>query len=183
MSTPAATSVAPDLSFPVGQFSRPSEYTPELRRESIAAVAALPENLRAAVSGLNDAKLDTPYREGGWTVRQLVHHVADSHMNSYVRFKLALTEDWPTIKPYDQDLWAELADSKLPVEPSLQIIAGLHQRWVALIKSLSDDDLQRGFVHPEHGSRQTLDFALAIYAWHSRHHTGHITELRKRMGW
>jgi uncharacterized damage-inducible protein DinB len=184
MSTPAA-SLAPDLSlkYPVGKFSRPAEFTADLRRQSTATMAALPEKLRAAVAGLNDAQLDTPYREGGWTVRQVVHHLADSHMNAYVRFKLALTEDWPTIKPYKEGAWAELADSKLPVEPSLQLVAALHERWVSLIESLSPEELQRGFVHPEHDRRQNLELALVMYAWHSLHHTAHITELRKRMGW
>ena len=130
-----------------------------------------------------DSQLDTPYRDGGWTIRQVVHHLADSHANSYVRFKLALTEQWPTIKPYDEAAWAELADSrKLPVEPSLQMIAGLHARWVALLESLSEEDFQRGFTHPERG-RMTLATNLALYAWHSRHHTAHISGLRARMGW
>ena len=143
----------------------------------------LPANLRAAVSGLKETQIDTSYREDGWTVRQLVHHIADSHANSYVRFKLALTEDWPTIKPYDEAAWAELADSrKLPIEPSLELTAALHTRWVALLESMSDQDFQRGFNHPERG-RQDLANALALYEWHSRHHTAHITGLRARNGW
>jgi len=134
------------------------------------------------VSGLNDAQLDTPYREGGWTVRQVVHHVADSHAMCYTRFKLALTEDWPTIKPYDEAAWAKLADSGLPVEVSLGMIAALHARWVALLESMPDADFQKGFNHPERG-RQNLATTVAMYDWHSRHHTAHITSLRARMGW
>jgi hypothetical protein len=134
------------------------------------------------VGGLDDSQLDTPYRDGGWTVRQVVHHVADSHANSYVRFKLALTEDWPTIKGYDEAAWANLADSGLPIEVSLTMIEALHGRWVGLLESLSDDDFQKGFAHPEMG-RQNLARALALYDWHSRHHTAHITSLRVRQGW
>lgn len=143
----------------------------------------LPERLKAAVSGLSDAQLDTPYREGGWTVRQVVHHLADSHANSVIRFKLALTEDWPTIKPYDEAAWAKLPDSKsLPIESSMTFIEGMHERWVALLEAMTEADFERGFVHPEHG-RQSLATALAIYAWHSRHHVAHITGLRARNGW
>jgi hypothetical protein len=143
----------------------------------------LPANLRTAVSGLTNSQLDTPYRDGGWNLRQVVHHLADSHANSYVRFKLSLTEEWPTIKPYDEAAWAELAYSRtLPVEPSLEMIAGLHTRWVALLQSLSEHDFQRGFNHPERG-RMTLATNLALYAWHSHHHTAHISALRARNGW
>ena len=138
--------------------------------------------MRAAVAGLNDSQLDTPYREGGWTVRQVVHHVADSHANSYVRFKLALTEDWPTIKPYDEAAWANLPDSRDPIDPSLVFIDGLHQRLVAVLESMNDADFERGFNHPERG-RMDLATNLALYAWHSRHHTAHITSLRARQGW
>jgi uncharacterized damage-inducible protein DinB len=143
----------------------------------------LPVCLRAAVEGLGEAQLDTPYREGGWTLRQVVHHVADSHANSFVRFKLALTEDWPTIKPYDEAAWANLADSRLqPVEVSLVWIEALHTRWVALLETLSEEDFRMGYIHPAMG-RQTLATALALYAWHSRHHTAHIAGLRARKGW
>ena len=149
----------------------------------IASLAALPENLRSAVNGLNDAQLDTPYRDGGWTVRQLVHHIADSHMNAYVRTRLALTEDWPTVKAYDEKLWAELFDARtLPVGVSLEILEPLHRRWVALFKSLTEADWQRGYQHAERG-RSTLLQVLALYEWHSRHHMAHITELRKSKGW
>jgi len=137
--------------------------------------------LRSAVAGLDDFQLDTAYRDGGWTVRQLVHHVADSHMNAYVRIRLALTEDWPTIKPYAESRWAELADAKtLPVEVSLALLEALHRRWVVLLKSLGEEDWQRGYMHPENG-RQALGTVIALYSWHSRHHTAHVTELRKRM--
>jgi len=167
------------LRYPIGDFS-PSEAG---RNRDIAAIAALPSALRAAVVGLVDAQLDTEYRPGGWTVRQLVHHVADSHMNAYVRVRLALTEDWPTVKPYAESRWAELADARtLPVEASLSLLEPLHRRWVALLESLSDADWQRGYVHPEMG-REALGRVIAMYAWHGRHHTAHVTALRQRMGW
>jgi hypothetical protein len=171
-----------DLRYPVGRFSAPAESNAEVRAEQIQTLRSLPERLRAAVDGLNDSQLDTPYRDGGWTVRQVVHHFADSHANSYVRFKLALTEDWPTIKPYDEAAWARLPDSRQAVEPSLVLITGLHQRFVGLLESMSEEDFQRGFIHPERG-RVTLATNLAIYDWHSRHHTAHITSLRARKGW
>jgi len=171
-----------DLRYPIGRFTPPESSSPALRAEHVDTLRALPANLQSAVSRLTDYQLDTPYREGGWTVRQLVHHIADSHANSYVRFKLALTEDWPTIKPYDEAAWARLADSRLPIQSSLAIIAGLHERWVALLESLSDSDFQRGYNHPEMG-RQNLASVLALYAWHSRHHTAHITHLRARQSW
>jgi len=172
-----------DLRYPIGRFNSPKSAEASVRIAHIETLRMLPEHLQAAVSGLTNQQLDTPYREGGWTVRQLVHHVADSHANSYVRFKLALTEDWPTIKPYDEAAWAELADSrKLPIEPSLSFIAGLHGRWVALLESLSEEDFLRGYNHPERG-RQDLATALALYEWHARHHTAHVTNLRARMGW
>jgi uncharacterized damage-inducible protein DinB len=142
----------------------------------------LPERLTAAVAGLNDAQLDTPYRDGGWTVRQLVHHLPDSHANSYVRFKLGLTEDWPTIKPYDEAAWANLPDSRAPILTSLMFLDGLHKRLVSVLESMSEEDFQRGFTHPERG-RMTLAVNLALYDWHSRHHVAHITALRARQGW
>jgi uncharacterized damage-inducible protein DinB len=171
-----------DPRYPIGQFSSTHPIANEGRAAQIETLRQLPARLRAAVAGLSDAQLDTPYREGGWTVRQLVHHVADSHANAYVRFKLALTEDGPTIKPYDEAAWARLADSRLPVDVSLPVIDGLHARWVALIESFSEDDFKRVFLHPERGP-QDLATTLALYAWHSRHHTAHITTLRERMGW
>jgi len=171
------------LRYPIGRFSPPASITPDLRAANIQTLRMLPANLRTAVSGLTNSQLDTPYRDGGWNLRQVVHHLADSHANSYVRFKLSLTEEWPTIKPYDEAAWAELAYSRtLPVEPSLEMIAGLHTRWVALLQSLSEHDFQRGFNHPERG-RMTLATNLALYAWHSHHHTAHISALRARNGW
>jgi uncharacterized damage-inducible protein DinB len=177
-----------DLRYPVGRFSAPATDNSGVRDRAavragqIQTLRLLPERLRAAVDGLSDAQLDTPYRDGGWTVRQVVHHFADSHANSYVRFKLALTEDWPTIKPYDEAAWAGLPDSALAIEPSLLLITGLHQRFVGLLESMSEEDFERGFNHPERG-RMTLATNLALYEWHSRHHTAHITSLRARKGW
>ena len=171
-----------DLRYPIGRFNPPASILPGIRAEHIQSLRQLPAQLRTAVNGLTDAQLDTPYRDGGWTVRQVVHHLPDSHGNCYVRFKLALTEDWPTIKPYDEAAWAELADSKMPVDGSLAFIEGLHERWVALLESMTELDFYKGFNHPERG-RMTLDQTLALYDWHSRHHTAHITSLRARMGW
>jgi uncharacterized damage-inducible protein DinB len=171
-----------DLRYPVGRFSPPASTLPGIRAAHIQTLRMLPGVLRSAVSGLNDAQLDTPYREGGWTVRQVVHHVPDSHAMCYTRFKLALTEDWPTIKPYDEAAWANLADSRLPIEVSLAMLEAVHERWVALLESMTEEDFQKGFTHPERGS-QKLATTLALYDWHSRHHTAHITGLRARQGW
>jgi hypothetical protein len=172
-----------DLRYPIGRFNAPSSDDAATRAAQIETLRQLPEQLKAAVRGLNDAQLDTPYRPGGWTVRQLVHHIADSHANSYVRFKLALTEDWPIIKPYDEAAWAELSDSRtLPIDISLTLIASLHARWVSMLESLADTDFQKGYKHPESGP-QNLARALAIYDWHSRHHTAHIINLRSRQNW
>jgi uncharacterized damage-inducible protein DinB len=175
--------VTMDLSYPIGRFEWPESATAEMRARSIGEIQAAPAWFRAAVQGLTGQQLDTPYRPGGWTVRQVVHHVADSHLHSYIRFRLALTEDQPTIKPYDQDKWAELPDARTaPVETSLRLIESLHQRWVLLLRSMSDADFARTFLHPERGVMR-LDVTLAMYAWHSRHHRAHITGLRERMGW
>ena len=171
-----------DLRYAIGRFTPPPSTDPAIRAEHISTLRLLPSMLQSAISGLSRTQLDTPYREGGWTVRQLVHHIADSHANAYVRSKLALTEDWPTIKPYDEAAWARLADCRLPIDGSLAITAALHERWVALLESLSDTDFQRGYNHPENG-RQDLATVLALYAWHSRHHTAHITHLRSRQNW
>jgi hypothetical protein len=171
-----------DLRYPVGHFTSPVGNNAEARAESIETLRLLPQRLRAAVAGLDDVQLDTPYREGGWTVRQVVHHVADSHANAYIRFKLALTEDWPTIKPYDEAAWANLADSGLAIEDSLAMVEALHGRWVALLETFNEEEFQRGYNHPELGG-QSLSTALALYDWHSRHHTAHITTLRARQGW
>jgi DinB superfamily len=171
-----------DPRYPIGRFAPPPANTAEVRAAHIETLRQLPSHLRKAVSGLNDAQLDTPYRDSGWTVRQVVHHVADSHTVSYIRFKLALTEDWPTVKPYDEVAWANLADSRLPIHHSLVLLDALHARWVTLLESLSAEDFKKGFDHPDRG-RLTLEMALAGYDWHSRHHTAHITSLRERMGW
>jgi uncharacterized damage-inducible protein DinB len=172
-----------DPRFPIGKFHYDGPLTAEQKESLLADVAQTPDHLRAAVKGLSEAQLDTPYREGGWTVRQVVHHLPDSHMNSYVRFKLALTEDEPTIKPYAEDRWAELADTKsTPVEVSLTLLESLHDRWVRLLRSLTPDEWKRTFRHPALGP-MTLEKTLALYAWHGRHHVAHISELRKRMSW
>lgn len=168
-----------ELRYPIGRFNSAAAGT---RAEQIETLRQLPAKLRSAVSGLNDAQLDTPYREGGWTVRQLVHHIADSHANAYIRMKLALTEDTPGIMAYDENAWAKLPDSKLPVEPSLKMLEALHARLVALIDSLPDADFEKDFMHPERG-KVTLANNVALYDWHSRHHTAHVTRLRERMGW
>ncbi len=160
----------------------PELSTPASRAAQIETLRLLPERLRAAVAGLDDAQLDTPYREGGWTLRQVVHHLADSHANGYIRFKLALTEECPDIVVYKEAAWARLPDSRLPIEPSLLFIEGLHARLAALLLSMTEADFARGFNHPERG-RVTLADNLAIYDWHARHHTAHITSLRARQGW
>jgi hypothetical protein len=171
-----------DPRYPIGRFSRPGASGVATRAEYIQVLRLLPAQLRAAVYGLSDVQLDTPYRDGGWTVRQVVHHIADSHANSFIRFKLALTEDCPTIKAYDEGAWANLPDSRIPIDSSLAFIDALHQRWVALLESMTEGDFQKAYVHPESG-RQDLALALAIYAWHSAHHTAHITALRTRKSW
>jgi hypothetical protein len=156
----------------------------QMRRAAIGELAALPGRMREAVAGLTDAQLDTPYRPGGWTVRQVVHHVPDSHVHAYIRLKLALTEDSPTIKPYDEKTWAQLADSRLPVEVSLTLLDSVHARWVALCRDLKASDWARTFNHPEYpDGLRTIDWLVQVYAWHSNHHLAHITSLRKREGW
>jgi hypothetical protein len=173
----------PDLRYPVGEFRFPDSVSAEDLARFIEQIADTPARMRAAIAGLADAQLDTPYRPGGWTVRQLAHHVPDSHINSYVRFRLALTEDSPVIKPYEEARWAELADARtLPVEPSLALLENLHARWVPLLRSLSKADWKRSFRHPELGL-VSLENNAALYAWHGRHHVAHITALRERMGW
>lgn len=180
MTTP---SIEPDLRFPVGRLERKAALTTEERKGAIDAVAATPAALRAAVAGLSDAQLDTPYRPGGWTVRQLVHHVADSHMNAYARFRLALTEDNPTIKPYDEAKWAELTDARaLPVDVSLSLLDAMHQRLDTLLRATGDDAYQRTLTHPDNGP-MTLDALLNVYSWHGKHHVAHVTALSERMQW
>jgi hypothetical protein len=173
------------LKYPIGKFVRSTKAgTPERVTACIAAIEALPEKLRITVQDLSDAQLDTPYRPGGWTVRQVVHHYCDSHMNGLERFKWVLTEGTTTIKTYDQTLWAELADARrMPVEPSLQLLAGLHAHWVFLIHSLSMEDLQLAFIYPDGSRTVPLAEAMEIYAWHCAHHVAHITRLKEREGW
>ena len=172
-----------DLRFPVGKFHFPDSISTEERRAFVQQIAETPARLRSAVAGLDDSQLETPFRPGGWTVRQVIHHVPDSHLNSYVRFRLALTEEEPTIKPYREDQWAELPDARTePVGVSLGLLEGLHSRWVVLLRSLTDEQWKRTFRHPELGVL-TLEKNAALYAWHGRHHEAHITNLRHRMGW
>lgn len=172
-----------DLKYPIGNFNPPQEITPDKRNGFIQTIQELPGKFRDAIAGLNDEQLRTPYRPGGWTVSQVVHHVADSHINSFCRFKLGLSEETPTIKPYDEAAWAEMDDaSDAPVELSLNIIDGVHARWAMLLKSMSDTDFERKINHPERGE-MTLNDLLALYGWHSKHHTAHITALRDRNGW
>jgi len=172
-----------DLRYPIGQFDIHTTVTPEDLRAAIDDIAAAPARMRAAVAGLSDEQLDTAYREGGWTVRQVVHHLPDSHLNAYIRLRLALTENEPTIKPYDEAAWANLEDARsMPVAPSLALLESLHERWVALMRSMDPDDFGRVLVHPELG-RVGLDRLMALYAWHGRHHVAHVTSLRDRKGW
>lgn len=171
------------LQYPVGRFVPAVEWTPEVRARAIDGIATLPARMRNAVHALDDRRLDTPYRPGGWTVRQLVHHVADSHMNGFIRIKLALTEETPTIKPYDEKAFAALGDTRLPIEISLRLLESLHARWAAVYETMTAEQFGRSFFHPELGETMTLDRHAEMYAWHSRHHVAHITELRRREGW
>jgi hypothetical protein len=173
-----------DLRYPTGTFSFESEVTPDTRAKFIAAIRETPALMRGALQGLTDAQLNTPYREGGWTPRQIAHHVPESHMNAYTRFKLAITEDNPTIKPYDENAWAKTADIvREPVETSLVLLDALHKRWVTLLETMKPEDFSRTVFHPEHKREMNLDFLLQMYAWHGRHHAAHITGLRSRQGW
>jgi DinB superfamily len=172
-----------DPRFPIGKFSFESPLNQEQRQKFIQDIEETPAALRVAVQGLSPQQIETPYRDGGWTVRQVTHHVSDSHMNGYIRFKLALTEDAPTIKPYMEDRWAKLADvESAPLEVSLTLLDSLHNRWVRLLRSLESEDWKRTFNHPELGI-MPLDKNLALYSWHGRHHVAHVTDLRKKMGW
>jgi len=172
-----------DLSYPIGKFDWAQTVTPDRRIQFIGDIAAAPAKFREASAGLNDTQLDTAYRPDGWTIRQVIHHVADSHMNSYIRFRLALTEEQPAVKGYNEAEWAKLHDSHtLPLDCSLQLLDGLHVRWVDLLQSMTDADFARSFRHSEKGLIR-LEMNLALYSWHSRHHAAHITSLRERMGW
>jgi uncharacterized damage-inducible protein DinB len=173
-----------DLRYPVGKFDWDAPIRESEHPKLIAAIAEAPGALRSAVAGLSRDQLETHYRPGGWTVKQVVHHVPDSHLNAYSRFKLALTEDEPTIKPYNEAAWAELADSaQVPIDVSLNLLDALHVRWVSLLRSMTPVDFRRTLRHPEHGRVLTLAQMLGLYAWHGRHHVSHITALRKREGW
>lgn len=171
-----------DLRYPIGKFNVNGKVTTEIIEQWIKEMEELPTRLTEAVEGLNDVQLDTPYRSEGWTIRQVVHHIADSHLNSYTRFKLAITECNPTIKLYEEAKWAELPDTNLPVEISLQLIDALHKRWVYLLRSMISEDIEKTFYHPEFGDMK-LSVNIGIYAWHGRHHVAHITSLRERLGW
>jgi DinB family protein len=171
-----------ELRYPIGEFAMPVTVTPAMRTDALASIAEMPQKLRSAVDGLSASQLDTPYRPGGWTVRQLVHHVADSHINAFVRLKLALTEDNPTVKPYDEKAFAGLPDQRLPVDVSLALLDGLHARWSTVLDALTPQQFSRPLYHPEIGAI-TVDYLVQTYGWHSRHHVAHITRLRDREGW
>jgi len=173
-----------DPRYPIGPFAVRESLTPDERAAELVHIAATPEKMRAAVAGLTDSQLDTPYRDGGWTLRQVVHHVPDSHLNAYCRLKIALTEPGtPTIRPYDESTWAKLADSRdTPIDVSLTLLESVHARWMKIWASMTDDDFARTFLHPDSG-KHTVDWLLALYSWHGRHHVGHITSTRERMGW
>jgi hypothetical protein len=173
-----------DLRYPIGKPDLSVPVTPELRKTLISDIAAGPAALRSAVAGLSPRQLDTPYRPGGWTVRQVVHHVPDSHANAYMRFKQALTQDFPVIMAYDEAKWAELHDTRVvPIEVSLAMLDAIHGRWVPLLQGMTPESFRRGYKHPEYNRDYTLDEALLMYGWHSRHHVAHITALRAREGW
>jgi hypothetical protein len=179
----ATTAPVQDLSYPIGQFAYSGPLRKEQRIAAIDNIQSAPAKLRSAVRGLTPQQLDMPYRPGGWTVRQVVHHVPDSHANAFIRTKLALTEDEPAIKPYDEKRWAELADTRLtPIETSLVLLETIHERWNYVLREMRDADFSRTLRHPEHGLR-TLDWLVALYAWHGQHHVAHITRLREREGW
>jgi hypothetical protein len=171
-----------DPRYPIGKFEYQGTPTTEQRLELISNIEQTPARLRAAVSGLSDSQLNTPYRDGGWTLRQLAHHVPDSHMNAYIRFKLALTEDEPTIKPYQEARWAELRDSQAAPEISLVLLDCIHKRWVMVLRAMNETDWKRTFRHPELGT-MTLEKTLDLYSWHGRHHVAHVTTLREKLGW
>lgn len=184
MTTATQDDLRDDLRYPVGRFKYDGDRSPTARERHIATLAALPARMREAVRGLSEAQLETPYRDGGWSLRQVAHHVPDSHMNAYVRWKLALTESSPTIVPYDEAAWARLPDvTTVPVGVSLALLEALHTRWVAIIRGMSDADFDRTYVHPEHKRAIPLHEVLAMYAWHSDHHIAHIMRLRERNGW
>ena len=169
------------LKYPIGKFEKPEIINQDILSQWIAEIAAFPVNLKAEVTHLTDGQLDSPYRPEGWSIRQVVHHCADSHMNSLIRFKLALTEEVPTIKTYREEKWAELADGRMPIAPSLMLLEGLHARWAALLRSLSEEDLRRVYIHPDQKQAIPLNVTIGLYAWHGKHHLAHIIEAKKRM--
>lgn len=172
-----------NASYPIGKYE-PKPYSDEVKKEWLREIKFLPNDIEVAIQSFDEHQLDTPYREGGWTVKQLVHHVADSHMNAYIRFKLGLTEDNPTIRPYEQDPWSKLSDVfTVPVNVSVTLLHALHRRWYAAIENLTDEQWQRTIFHPEHQKQMTLWFLLGMYAWHSKHHVAHITKLKEQKGW
>ena len=173
-----------DLRYPIGKFRWPKRITADDRQGWIAEIAAAPQKVREAIAGLDDEQLDTPYRPEGWTVRQVAHHIVDSHLNAYVRMRLALTEDNPSIRPYDEKRWAELKDAAGdPPEPSLRLLEALHERWISLSESIPETGMRRTFYHPELEAKVSIESLLAMYAWHGKHHVAHITNLRQRMDW
>lgn len=173
-----------ELKYPVGQYKKPETFTKEILDVAISVIENFPKKIKQETENLSDEQLDTPYRPEGWTLRQVVHHCADSHMNAFIRIKMVLTENTPTIKPYEQDLWAKLPDSKnLPIQPSLLIIDNVHLRWVTVLKNTDYKDFSRGFIHPEKGRELSLHESTGLYAWHCNHHLAHITSLKKRKGW
>ena len=180
----ASDGASKNTRYPIGRFSYDGDSSRVAIDRSIATVESLPNALRAAVEGLSGEQMDTPYREGGWTPHQVVHHVADSHMNAYMRMKLAMAEDAPAIKPYDEAAWARLPDTRVvPATVSLDLIDSLHARWVALMHEMTDSDFERTYIHPDHQRAVPMREVVALYAWHGRHHTGHIKSLRERNGW
>ncbi|MBA2610625.1 MAG: bacillithiol transferase BstA [Bacteroidetes bacterium] len=173
-----------ELKYPVGQYKKPASFTKEILENAISVIEQFPKKIKQEVEHLSDEQLDTPYRPEGWTIRQVVHHCADSHMNAHIRLKLALTETTPIIKPYTEALWAELEDTKnFPIHSSLIIIEGVHARWTAVLKNMSDIDFNRNFIHPEKGRTLSLHESTDMYAWHCNHHLAHITGLKKRKNW
>lgn len=177
------TNAISSLKYPIGKYEL-QPFSDALRKQWLLDIETLPQQIENAVLNLDEAQLNTPYREGGWTIKQVVHHVADSHMNAYIRFKLGMSEDNPTIKPYDEVQWAEMIDVKeLPINLSITLLHALHKRWHHFLQSLSKDDLGRTVYHPASKIEYMLWDLMGLYAWHSRHHTAHITSLRERMGW
>lgn len=172
-----------NVQYPIGKFE-PQPFSADLKKKWIIELSFLPLDLEMAILNLDESQLKTPYREGGWNIKQVVHHVADSHMNAYIRFKLALTEDNPTVKPYDEAAWAELDDvDKVPLNVSLTLVHALHERWIATVRNLTDEQWNRTVFHPEHQKKMDLWYLLGMYVWHGKHHVAHIKQLRERMNW